>query len=405
MVHVFRGQNHFRLNPAVHAFPWVRHFFSHFRRPSECFTQRHARHQPPSQIEAKREHESVAFKLRAPPMELNSVRWSPYLSRQDQLPECAHPAVRDRVWGVGSDPPECYLVIAFLQPAKFVQLRFDAPCKSPVQYTAVPHKPEHELGIVEVPCQPLRDPEHHVVPARGFCARADERHPRSESIWCGPLRQAEREFLVGCAAGGFAEPLQIRAPEARIDQRLQPVKWRNRIKFRKASCGEPTWIAQSPDHSPDNTIPLRALKGSRHGVLDDNLLLAKHAITVRLRPDLEGLVQVTVVLVLSIEDGRYILDSPLPLRILRSPVGESSKCEVLSCRFAQLSIRGKSVHHVSHYWVADAVADKAHNEIPKQLADEARCPAFSEVREAEVTAGDHEPIEVALRGLFRQQPV
>ena len=106
-----------------------------------------------------------------------------------------------------------------------------------------------------------------------------------------------------------------------------------------------------------------------------------------------------------IEDRRDVLGAPFVRTGLLPAPGKAPECEHFRGRLAEPTIRRQGIHHVAQDRVVDAVADKAHDKVPKQLADEARRPALREVGEAEIAARDDQIVQIAVGGVLGQQAV
>ncbi|MNX87983.1 hypothetical protein D3C86_1199370 [compost metagenome] len=115
--------------------------------------------------------------------------------------------------------------------------------------------------------------------------------------------------------------------------------------------------------------------------------------------------QIGVTLVLAIENGRDVLCFPFALTIYLLAFGITSEGEHLRRKFSKQAVSGQRIHHVTQHRIVDAVSHKANGEVAEQFAHEARGPAFRQVGQPEVTAGNHQPIQVAWRGRSGQQAV
>lgn len=73
--------------------------------------------------------------------------------------------------------------------------------------------------------------------------------------------------------------------------------------------------------------------------------------------------------------------------------------------FSQHPVGGQRIHHVAEHGIVGTVTNEAHDMVAEHFADETRGPAFSQVSEAEITAGRDETIQRVRVALLRQLAV
>ena len=193
-----------------------------------------------------------------------------------------------------------------------------------------------------------------------------------------------------------------------LRERFQPFDRGCGIEVREALCREPRFVRQRPEHPPHEVILPCACGRVRQGVVHDDALLAEDAVTIGISPGCQSPVQHRVVMAATahfVQDGRNPLGLPFDgLDVFLAGIAVAQRIG-LRGDLAQHSVGGQRIHHVAQYWVIDAVADEANHVVAEQLADEACRPAFGQVGEAKVAAGEHQPVEHAVVRLVRQEPV
>ncbi len=109
-----------------------------------------------------------------------------------------------------------------------------------------------------------------------------------------------------------------------------------------------------------------------------------------LRPLRECLVKCSVMISTVVEKRNDALGLPRPSLSSVVSMRATSQHECLSDSFAERSICGKRIHHVADNGILDAIPNKQNCESAEQLAQEAACPAFGEVRSSEIGAGQNQ---------------
>ena len=142
-----------------------------------------------------------------------------------------------------------------------------------------------------------------------------------------------------------------------------------------------------------------------HSALSDDALFSANAITIGFSPLAESSMQVDVVPMRLVEDWCYVLGGPSPLGGCFLTLGIDSEREHFWRGLAQEAVRGEGIRHVAQHGIVEAVADKAHGVVAKQLADKPCGPTLREVGKAKVSTGENESLEIAGRGIFCQQAV
>ena len=100
--------------------------------------------------------------------------------------------------------------------------------------------------------------------------------------------------------------------------------------------------------------------------------------------------------VFTVKDRRDVPGAPFILARFFLTFRETAECKHLRRRLAEQAVSRQSVHHIAQHRIVEAVTDKTNAIAAKQFAYKPRGPAFGEIGQAEIAAGDNQAVQFAL---------